>query len=153
MIRPISIVLVDDHALVRDMLRQQLTQKPTWWSELREQCPGRGAMLCRHLPGCGVAGYRYAGTVGVRGRAINQSQCSGTRLIFSVRFSRSLYRSGSGLGSDGLSHQNEPPEVVIQTIRQVMTGTVYFSDEVLARIVINGMAPDWRMRRRAEPGY
>ena len=111
MIRPISIVLVDDHALVRDMLRQRLAQETDMVVLVCESNAQDAVRCCvATRPDVVLLDIDITGAVGVRGRAVDQeSMLRDAPDFFSCVFSRSLYRSGPGLGSDGLSHQNEPP--------------------------------------------
>ncbi|MDG4560101.1 MAG: response regulator transcription factor [Candidatus Competibacter sp.] len=158
MIRPISIVLVDDHALVRDMLRQRLTQE-TDMVVLSCENNAQDAVRCcvATCPDVVLLDIDMPGLSAFEGARSIKSQCSGTRLIFLSAFFHDRYIDQAlALEAMGYLTKNEPPEVVIQAIRQVMTGTVYFSDEVLARIVINGdgarlaHAPESRTRLLTE---
>ena len=140
MIGPISIVLVDDHALVRDMLRQRLAREPDMvvlGCESNAQDAVRCCVATR--PDVVLLDIDMPGLSAFEGARLIRSQCPGTRLVFLSAFFHDHYIDQVlALEATGYLTKNEPPEVVIQAIRQVMTGTVYFSDEVLARIVING---------------
>jgi len=158
MIRPISIVLVDDHALVRDMLRQRLTQE-TDMVVLSCESNAQDAVRCcvAMCPDVVLLDIDMPGLSAFEGARSIKSQCPRTRLVFLSAFFHDYYIDQAlALEATGYLTKSEPPEVVIQAIRQVMTGTVYFSDEVLARIVINGdgarlaRAPESRTRLLTE---
>lgn len=139
MTRPISIILVDDHALVRDMLRQRLDQEADMVVLGCESNAQDAVQRCSALrPDVVLLDIDMPGLSAFEGGRLIKNQCPDTRLIFLSAFFHDHYIDQAlALEAAGYLTKNELPDIVIQAIRQVMTGTVYFSEEVQARIVID----------------
>jgi DNA-binding NarL/FixJ family response regulator len=158
MTRPISIVLVDDHALVRDMLRQRLENERDLVVLSCESNAQDAVQSCiASRPDVVLLDIDMPGLSAFEGGRLIKSHCPETRLIFLSAFFHDHYIDQAlALEAAGYITKSEPPEVVIAAIRQVMTGIVYFSAEVEARMVVNGdgvrlaQAPESRTRLLTE---
>ena len=136
--RPISVLLADDHALVRDMLAAHLETDSDLTvvaaaSNAQEavdkaaECGPDVVVLDIDMPG--LSAFEAA-------RSIKQSSPQ-TRVIFLSAFFHDHYiERALEIEASGYITKSEPPESVMEGIRAVTSGTVYFSPEVQARLVV-----------------
>ena len=139
MSNPISILLADDHALVRKTLRRWLEDEPDMTvvadvgsaDEALAQAPGAKpnvVLLDVDMPGqlCFDAA-----------RAIRKA-LAGVRIIFLSAFHHDRYiEQALAAGASGYITKSEPPESLIRAIRMVAAGAAYYSAEVRSRIVVD----------------
>jgi DNA-binding NarL/FixJ family response regulator len=136
---PISILLADDHALVRQTLRRWLEAEP----DLRvvadvsdAQQAVEEALRCK--PDIVVLDIDMPGLVSFDAARTIRAQHEKVRLIFLSAFFHDRYiEQALAVGASAYLSKSEPAEVVIQAIRSVAAGAAYFSPEVQARIVID----------------
>ncbi len=150
--RPISLLLVDDHALVREMLGDLLEREPglsvVGTVSNADEAVARAILLkpsiiLMDIDMPGLLCFDAAGTI--------QIQCPGTRIIFLSAFIHDRYiEQALAVKAAGYVTKSEPPDSIIRAIRAVAGGGSYFSPEVQARIVVNSdgarLATDQRSR-------
>jgi len=135
----ISLLLADDHALVRDMLRQQLDCE----SDMRvvDQVDNAQAAVTRTLalrPDVLLLDIDMPGLSPFAAAGIIKRQCPETRILFLSAFFHDHYIAQAlAVEAAGYVTKNEPLASVLHAIRRVTKGMVYFSQEVQARIVVD----------------
>jgi DNA-binding NarL/FixJ family response regulator len=135
------VFIVDDHALLRDMLRGRLENEPDL--EVIGVAKNAGEALGEigrlqpdvvlmdiDMPGLGC--FDAAKT-------IKTSLSPGTRIIFLSAFSHDRYIDDAlAVGASGYVTKDEPPDVVIRAVRLAAAGGAYFSPKVETRLVVDG---------------
>jgi DNA-binding NarL/FixJ family response regulator len=147
---PITLVVADDHALLREMLAQRLQSEPDLrvlasvgnarealeaWLEWHP----RVLLLDIDMPGPSV--FDVAATI--------REKDAGLRLIFLSGFCHDHYIDMAiQLRASAYISKREPVEAVISAIRAAVAGRVRFSPEVQERIVVDRSGV--RLARRPE---
>jgi DNA-binding NarL/FixJ family response regulator len=139
MSRQISLLLADDHALMRDVLAERLAGEPDMVvvgtvgntdDAVAQAVDLKPAIVLLDVDMPGVVCFEAARTI--------QAQCPGTRIIFLSAFFHDRYvEQALAVEAAGYLTKSEPLEVVVKAIRNVAGGGSYFSPEVQARIVID----------------
>lgn len=137
MSRPIRVLLVDDHALVRETFGSRLSAEPdievigglsdaqTAVERAREENPDV-IVLDVDMPG--LASFEAA-------RRIHQ-EAPKVRVLFLSAYSNDHYiEEALKAKAKGYLTKSEPFETVLEAIRRVAAGRVFFSDEVAGRII------------------
>lgn len=148
MTRTISVLLADDHALVRGALEQWLTQAPdiavvaavpdadTAVSEAVRSHPDV-VLLDVDMPGL----HAFEAAKMIRLRSPD------TRVLFVSAYSHDRYiELALAAGAMGYVTKAESPDAVLRAIRAVAQGGVYFSPDVHARIVVDAHGPTLAQR-------
>lgn len=139
MSKPITVVLVDDHAMVRGMLRTLLdnTEDVRVVADVGNASDAVTETI-RHKPDVmlmdidlpGLSCFDAAQTVRVRSPQ--------TRTIFLSAFFHDRYiEQALNVQAWGYITKNEPEESIVKAIRKVCAGVAYFSPEVQSRIVVD----------------
>lgn len=139
MSKPISIVIADDHALLRGMLEKRLEQEPdmsvvasvsTAQRAVQESHTRKPDMVLLDIEMPGLSAFDAARTI----KEISPT----SRVIFLSAFVHDHYiEQALQAEASGYITKSEPPEDVIKAIRTVIAGKVYFSTEVQSRIVVD----------------
>ncbi len=135
----ISILLADDHALLRESLAQQLSRQHDFhvagqvgsaheaWHETMASRPD---VLLMDIDMPGQSCFEVA-------RQIHQ-RCPETRVVFLSAFFHDRYiEQAIAVQALGYLTKSEPVETVIEAVRRVAAGEHYYSEDVLRRIVID----------------
>lgn len=139
MIQPISIVLADDHALVRRSVAAQLQKTPglTVVSDVGTTDEAINACI-RYQPDVLVFDIDIPGVECFGAARIIRDRSPKTKILFLSAFTHDRYiDSALKAGAMGYVTKTEPPESVVRAIQSVAAGHSYFSPEVQARIVID----------------
>ncbi len=132
----ISLLIVDDQSLVRDMLAGRLGREPDMEvvgsasnaREAIERATELGpdvVLLDIDMPG--LASFEAARTICER--------CRKTRILFLSSFFHDRYiEEALQAGASGYLTKNDPPESLIAAIRKVSQGSTCFSPEVESRL-------------------
>ncbi len=138
MSRPISILLADDHAMVRTTLATCLRADP----DLRVvgvvgDAGSAVAEALRLRPDIVVLDIDMPGLVSFDAARTIRAQCPDTRIVFLSAFFHDRYVE-QALAAEASAYvtKNEPPEVLVRAIRSAVAGVSYYSPEVLSRIVV-----------------
>jgi DNA-binding NarL/FixJ family response regulator len=135
----ISLLLVDDHALMRQTLQERLEREPDMVVvgavENADRAVAEAVRLAPDvilmdidMPGLGC--FEAAGTI--------RARCAHTRIIFLSAFSHDAYvEQALGAKAAGYLTKAETPEAVVRAIRTVASGRSYFSPQVEERIVVD----------------
>ncbi|MCP4246539.1 MAG: response regulator transcription factor [bacterium] len=135
----ISILVVDDHALVRGSLCERLSREPDF-----EMVPSADTAdeaidrVAEHRPTIVLMDIDMPGLDSFDAARKIASLEPLTRLIFLSAFHNDRYiEQALSVRARGYVTKREPPEVVVKAVREVASGGAYFSDEVRSRMVID----------------
>jgi DNA-binding NarL/FixJ family response regulator len=131
--------LADDHALLRDSLAQQLDREPDFkvvgqagsaqdaWDATLEHLPN---ILILDIDMPGQSCFDVARQV--------HKRCPATKVLFLSAFFHDRYiEQAIAAQAFGYITKSEPAAKVIEALRRIVSGEPYYSEEVLARIVID----------------
>ena len=131
----VDLFIVDDHALVRDMLAEYLSMEP----DLRVVgTAASGAEALARIPesGCAVALVDVAmpGMSGIElVRRLKREQPDVACLMFSGHVEQVYVRDALEAGASGYVMKGDPA-VIAEAVRQVLQGGVYLSERVKAAL-------------------
>jgi len=135
----ISVLVVDDHAMVRQMLTNRLDEEPditvvagvgTADDAVTEAVRLEPSIVLMDIDMPGMLCFDAARTIG--------TQCPDTRIVFLSAFFHDRYiEQAMAVHAWGYITKSEPEDAVVEAIRRVSTGVAYFSPEVQARIVVD----------------
>ncbi len=135
----LTILLADDHALVREAVRSRLEAEPDLHvvgiagsadEAMTEALRCRPDIVLMDIDMPGMVCFDAALTI--------KAQCPDTRIIFlSAFFHDRFIEDALSVEASGYVTKDEPPEVVIQAIRSAASGLAYFSPKVQSRIVVD----------------
>lgn len=135
---PTTVVLADDHALVRDMLCERLSREGMRVVavassgdralELASSDPPHVVVLDIDMPG--ISAFEAAREL--------QRVSPSTRVIFLSAFVHDCYvEQALEVGASGYLTKADPPQAIVDAIRTVNEGGTSFSSAVLDRMVID----------------
>ncbi len=135
-----TILLADDHALLRDALRDRLGSEPDFEvvgvTSDGEQAISEAARL---RPDIILMDIDMPGTICFEAAKTIKSILPNTRVIYVSAFFNDRYiESALAANASGYITKDEAPEVVIDAIRQAAKGFAYFSSKVQERLVVDG---------------
>ena len=135
----ITILLVDDHALVRGALGERLNREPDFVvvgstesadGAIRKATEGHIDIILMDIDMPGLNCFEAA-------RRLNVI-CPKTRVIFLSAFKHDRYiEQALEVKAHGYLTKRESPERVVAAIREVAAGGAYFSKEVQSRIIVD----------------
>ena len=140
---PISIVLVDDHALVRDMLVERL-EKESGMTVVGTASNGDEAVTQTKAlePDVVLMDIDMPGLVCFEAARTITMLCPDTLIIYLSAFFHDRYiEDALAAHAIGYVTKDEAPDVVIKAIRHATSGVAYFSPKVASRIVIDAKGP------------
>lgn len=135
----ITIMVVDDHALVRETLRDRLDKDPGLSVvALAENAGIAIRRAVQHRPDIVLMDIDMPGVVAFEAAREIRARSPGSHIIFLSAFFNDRYiESALAVEADGYVTKSEPPQTVVEAIRTVMEGGVYFSAQVRGRIVVD----------------
>jgi len=141
--KTVTILLADDHAMVREMLENHLKLEPGMSVVASvnnaEQAVGEATRLkpdivLMDIDMPGLLCFDAARTIAAR--------CRDTRVIFLSAFFHDRYiEQALAAGASGYVTKSEPPKSLTKAIRSVASGAAYYSPEVQNRIVVDVSGP------------
>ena len=139
MTAPISILLADDHSMVRRLLSQRLEAERDMTvvatvgnadEAIGEALRLKPSIILMDIDMPGLSCFEAAATI--------HRQCPDSRLIFLSAFFHDRYiEQAIAVKAWGYVTKSEPEDSVLEAIRRVSAGIAYFSPEVKARIVVD----------------
>ena len=139
MSKRITLLLVDDHALMRATLGDRLESEPDIAvvgavenadRAVTEAIRLKPDIVLMDIDMPGLSCFDAAGTI--------QSQCPNTRIIFLSAFFHDRYiEQALAVMAAGYLTKGESPESVIKAVRAIASGRSYFSAEVQARLIVD----------------
>jgi DNA-binding NarL/FixJ family response regulator len=139
----INVLLVDDHALVRDALCRTLADERDFQvvgtAGTADQAVAEAARLD---PDVVLMDIDMPGTVCFDAARTIQSRNPGIRVVFlSAFFSDRYIEQALAVRAWGYLVKSEPAATVIAALRSVQAGETYFSPEVQERLIMDGRFP------------
>ncbi len=146
----ITILLADDHFLLRQMLSESLQREPGLRVLADVGNAGEAAERAVDLqPDIVLMDIDMPGLSCFEAARVIQQKSPNSRIIFLSAFYHDRYiEQALDAQAWGYVTKSEPRAALLQAIRQVAGGTFYFSPEVKSRIVIDRQAV-----RLGHPGY
>jgi len=137
--RPISILVVDDHAMVRGMLKNRLDAEPDLTVVANVGSADEAlAEAIRLRPDIVLMDIDMPGMLCFHAARLIRAEYPQTRVVFLSAFFNDRYiEQAMEVQAWGYITKNEPEESVLNAIRKVSSGVAYFSPEVQARIVVD----------------
>jgi DNA-binding NarL/FixJ family response regulator len=134
----ITVILADDHAMVRESLASYLAQTP----DIRVLAALDGAEAAlhaavEHQPDLVLLDIDMPGMEAFDAARRIRERCPRTRLVILSAFFHDRYiERALAVGASGYLTKAEPIQSIIRAIRDVAAGVACFSPEVRARLVI-----------------
>lgn len=139
----ITLILADDHALVRDALSKLLSAEP----DIRVLGEAQAAdeavtLVVQHRPAIALLDIDMPGRTAFDAARTIRSRSPQTQIIFLSAFTHDRYIDAAlASGASAYLTKGEPVETVINAIRIVARGGTYFSQHVRERMVIDRSGP------------
>jgi len=135
--KAIRILLVDDHALVREALGVQLDNVLEFEVVGMAEDAGDGLKAAIDLsPDVVVMDIDMPGMICFDAAERIKARLEEVKIIFlSSAFHDHYIESALKIGASAYLHKGEPTETLAMAIREVAAGGTYFSDEIRSRIV------------------
>jgi DNA-binding NarL/FixJ family response regulator len=136
---PTSVILVDDHALVRDTLTTWLNTLPDIRVVAGCANSDEGLAAALHYrPDVVILDIDMPGQHVFEAARQMRTRLPDTRIVFlSAFFSDRFIEQALAVKAEGYLTKGEPPESVARAVREVRAGNICFSPEVRARIVLD----------------
>ena len=139
----ITVVLADDHPLLREALRSVLERQPDI-QVIGEACDGEEAvrLVCRLKPRVAVLDISMPGLSGIEAAERIKSLCPEVMLLLltvhdEIEYTRRMLE----IGAAGYITKDAPVDRVVQAVRAVASGDIILSPAVLKSIVQRHDAP------------
>ena len=136
---PISVILADDHSLVRGALSGWL-KATAGFNVIAEVGNADAAIdeVIKHRPNVVVLDIDMPGLQCFDAARAIKAHSESTRVLFLSAFFNDHYiENALAVEASGYVTKSEPPDVVVQAIRAVAAGGVYFSSEVQSRLIVD----------------
>jgi DNA-binding NarL/FixJ family response regulator len=136
--RTISVILADDHALVREALGNWLRESGDIHVVAEVGSADEAvAVAVREKPDVVLMDIDMPGLLAFDAVRTIRTRCPGTRVVVLSGFFHDRYiEEALGAEASGYITKGEPAEAVVRAVRAVASGGAYFSPEVQARIVV-----------------
>jgi DNA-binding NarL/FixJ family response regulator len=139
MSKTISILIVDDHETVRQLLKDRLSAEADM--KVVSNVDNAEAAVAEAIelkPDVIVMDIDMPGLSAFDAAARITSRCPNSRVVFLTAFVKDRYiEAALNVQAWGYVTKTEPPEAVIKAIRDVSRGFAYFSPSVQSRIVVD----------------
>jgi DNA-binding NarL/FixJ family response regulator len=142
--RSITIILADDHALVRHALRHRLCAEPGFEVLADVSDAGKALDAVRaHHPDVLLMDIDMPGPRSIDVARTIRDEAPETRIVFLSAFCFDRYiQEALRLKAAGYVTKTQPAETIIEAIRNVMAGATFYSPEVRSRIVVRRQGAD-----------
>lgn len=133
----IKIVLADDHALVREGVRQYLAAEKSWTISGEADNSEDTVRICRELqPDLVILDVMMPGDNGPETAIKIIAGCTGTKILALSGSDDSLtVKEMLEAGASGYILKTAPREELLSAVREVLKGGLYFSREILKTMV------------------
>ena len=133
-----TVVLADDHALVRDMLCERLSREGMEVVALASSGERAVELASSDPPDVVVLDIDMPGMSAFEAAREVQRVSPSTRVIFLSTFVHDCYvEQALEVGASGYLTKSDPPQAIVDAIRRVKKGGTSFSSAVLDRMVID----------------
>ncbi|XAM00969.1 response regulator transcription factor [Phycisphaeraceae bacterium D3-23] len=138
------ILLVDDHMIVRESLACRLEDEPDLAVPHTAADAGEGLALAKKhdfdivvmdidMPG--ISCFDAA-------RQLDKGEQTAQVVFLSAVWNDSFIEQATAAGACGMLSKSDAPEVLVNAIRTIVDGGVYFSDEVRSRLRVHAANPE-----------
>jgi DNA-binding NarL/FixJ family response regulator len=136
----ITVVLADDHAMVRESLANYLAHTPDIRIVAAVACAEDALHVAvEHQPHLVLLDIDMPGMEAFDAASRIRASCPNTRLVILSAFFHDRYiERALAVGASGYLTKAEPVENIARAIRDAAAGVACFSPEVRARLVIDG---------------
>jgi DNA-binding NarL/FixJ family response regulator len=134
----IGLLLVDDHAIVREGYRALLTKQPDL-QLLAEAADGMQAyqLFKEYAPDVVITDLSLPGMSGLEVIARIKQRCTQARiLVFSMHQNPTFASQAFAAGALGYVTKNSQPEVLLQGIREVYAQRLFLSDDMAQSLAV-----------------
>jgi DNA-binding NarL/FixJ family response regulator len=140
---PISILVVDDHEMVRSMLKRRLESEPDIKVVGGVGTADQAVAMAQQLkPDIVLMDIDMPGMTCFEAAKIIMQQNSEARVIFLSAYVHDRYiEQAMSVGAWGYVAKTQPDESVITAVRNVAAGEAYFSPEIQARFIVGERGP------------
>jgi DNA-binding NarL/FixJ family response regulator len=140
---PIKVLLVDDHALLRESLRGRLSQEHAIGVVGVAANADEGLELARELqPDVVLMDIRMPGVDCFAAASRLRTVCPQARVVFLTAYAHDHYiEAALKAGAVGFLTKCEPPERVVAAVRAAAIGRTSYSDDVRARLAVEQDRP------------
>ena len=147
----VKLLLVDDHALIRETLADRLNREPDLLVLAVVGEAEAAIQACaEHDPDMVLMDINMPGLSCFDASRRLRSLRPQVKIIFLSAFTHDLYIDQAlKVKAHGYITKREPVPRVIAAIREVATGGAYFSDEVSSRIVVESSGTKLRQQQRS----
>jgi len=137
---PIRVLVVDDHALVRCAIAEQLQHESDLTVVACARNGEEAILLAReHAPDVVVLDIDMPGMVGFDAARMIKEERPATQIVFLTAFLHDRYiEQALQVKAMGYVTKREAISTLVHAIREVAAGGAYFSPDVQARMVIDG---------------
>jgi DNA-binding NarL/FixJ family response regulator len=137
-LNPLQVVLADDHALLRDMLRDRLEDTAQFKvAAATADADSAVAAVLKHRADVLVLDIDMPGRDVFDAAAVVRASSPATALLFlSSHYHDRYIQRAIELGARGYILKTRPPEEIVDAIRSVAQGGTSFSQEVMDRLII-----------------
>lgn len=140
---PVTVLVVDDHAMLRTMLQNRLESEPGI-----RVVGGAGnaedaiSMVRESKPDIVLMDIDMPGMLCFEAAKVIVQASPNTRIIFLSAFFHDRYiEQAMAVKAWGYVTKSQPEETILDAIRNVASGVAYFSPEVQGRIVVDNAGP------------
>ena len=134
----VSVVIADDHTLVRDMLRDRLNREGMTVAGIASSGDHAAELAASTQPDVVILDIDMPGLSAFETARAVQAVSPKTRVIFLSAFVNDKYIDQAlAVEASGYLTKSEPPPAIAAAIRKVHGGATAFSSAVLDRIVID----------------
>ena len=138
MAKQTSILLADDHTLVRDNLRDRLDRELDFEVVALAKDAEEALALARQtVPDVVILDIDMPGRISFEVAKDIKAGHKNTRILYLSAFHSDRYiEQAIASHASGYLTKDEPPEVLVRAIRSVASGVAYFSKKIRSRLVI-----------------
>jgi DNA-binding NarL/FixJ family response regulator len=139
---PFTILVMDDHPIVRHGLRQLLNDEPDLDASLEAASVAEALTLIRgHGPDLVIADLSLEGNNGLDlVKQIRKSHGRTAVLVLSMHDEALYAERALRAGASGYVMKQEPPERVVEAVRTVLRGELFVSPRVASRLMRSALA-------------
>ncbi|MFQ5501227.1 MAG: response regulator [Phycisphaerae bacterium] len=147
----VSILLVDDHALVRDTLADRLQRELDFVIVgIASTAEEAIALAARTQPDIVLSDIDMPGLNSFEAAKKLLDRLPNLKIIFLSAFVHDVYvEQALSVEAHGYLTKREPPDTVVMAIREVVSGGAYFSEEVQSRIMVDEKGVNLRSKSKS----
>ncbi|MCA8963174.1 MAG: response regulator transcription factor, partial [Planctomycetes bacterium] len=137
--KELTILLVDDHALLRETLRERLAREPNMHVVATASDAAEGIRkAAEHAPDVVLMDIDMPGQSCFEAASLIKRRHPSTSILFLSAFFHDRYiESALAAQASGYITKDEPPEAIVEALRLAAEDVAYFSPRVQDRLVVD----------------